>query len=277
MAKNFIHLKNGDRLAYQVYGGGEHTLVLFHGQLVSSWLEGSWRRAIDEADVKCIVFDRPGYGDSSVMSITKVGDWIPLFTEAVRQLGLRSLDVVGISAGGPYAYATAAGFPELVGRVWLLGGVPAVFRPEIFSLYPPKFQKGYLRLEDQPLSETQDYFENKLAEMKKGLRGEPGGYYENSLNDVSANRCIGPAREGRLHAIPWGFDPFSVTQPATLYHAKGDAMVPYEAAAQMARMLPDAKLITFEESDFRPGVNIHFSSINKGFFSLLKAYPKKPE
>ena len=62
--KKYIILPKG-QIAYQTYGNGTNDMVIFHGLMGSSWLSPEWIKAIEDANVRCIVPERPGYGGSS--------------------------------------------------------------------------------------------------------------------------------------------------------------------------------------------------------------------
>ena len=89
MPKQFVSLKEGS-IAYQTYGKGQQTLILFHGLMGSSWLGEAWIEAIEQANVCVIVLERPGYGNLSFLSIECVADWNVVFAEVAETLNIQS-------------------------------------------------------------------------------------------------------------------------------------------------------------------------------------------
>ncbi|MEM1254599.1 MAG: alpha/beta fold hydrolase [Cyanobacteria bacterium P01_H01_bin.21] len=267
MSKQFIHLKNG-KIAYQIYGQGQQTLILFHGLLGSSWLSDEWVQAIEQADVRCIVLERPGYGDSSIFSIDCVADWNIIFAQVINALKIQSTLAVGCSAGAVYAYATAFAFPDIITRVWVLDGVPAVFLDNVIRHYSHDDQATYHRFLARPIAEIQDDYAMWIKAFSEQQSNNP--HMLNILKDARANHYIGMARESQLQIRPWGFDISAIQQPVTLWHAENDAMVPYNAAREMTHVLPNSTLMAAQDLDVSPEQTIHSESISQGFLHLLR-------
>ncbi|MDV3349000.1 alpha/beta fold hydrolase [Leptothoe sp. LEGE 181152] len=267
MSKQFIVLKDG-KIAYQVYGQGQHTLLLFHGLLGSSWLGDEWIQAIEQAGVRCIVLERPGYGDSSIFSIECVADWNIIFAQLIHALNIQSAIAIGCSAGAVYAYATAFAFPDIITHVWVLDGVPAVFLETVIRHYSHDDQATYNRFLVSPIAEIQDDYATWLEAFSEQQSDHP--YMLNILKDARANHHIGMARESQLQIRPWGFDISAIQQPVTLWHAEHDAMVPYNAAQEMTQVLANSTLITAQDLDISSEQTIHSESISQGFLHLVE-------
>ena len=269
MAKQFIDLKDG-KIAYQTYGQGQQTLILFHGLLGSSWLGDEWIAAIEQADVHCIVLERPGYGESSIFSIECVADWNAIFAQVINALNIQSAITVGCSAGAVYAYATAFAFPDIITHVWVLDGVPAVFLETIIRHYSRDDQITYQGFLVRPIVEIQEDYAKKLKAFAEQQFDMSEPYIIKTLQDACANHYIGMARESQLQIRPWGFDISALQQPVTLWHAENDTMVPYNAARAMTYVLPNSTLVTAQDLDLSSKQNIHSESISQGFLHLLK-------
>ncbi|MEM9805942.1 MAG: alpha/beta hydrolase [Cyanobacteria bacterium P01_D01_bin.56] len=267
MSKQFITLKDG-KIAYQIYGQGQQTLILFHGLIGSSWLRQTWVQAIEQADMRCIVLERPGYGDSSILSIECVADWTIIFAQVINALNIQSAIAVGCSAGAVYAYATAFAFPDIITHVWVLDGVPAVFLETVIRHYSHDDQVTYNRFLVRPMAEIQDDYATWLEAFSEQSSDNPSML--NILKDSRANHCIGMARESQLQIRPWGFDISAIQQPVTLWHAENDEMVPYKAAQEMTQVLNNSTLVTVKNLGASPEQAIHSESISQGFLHLLK-------
>ena len=267
MSKQFIPLKDG-KIAYQIYGQGQPTLILFHGLIGSSWLSDEWVEAIEQADVRCIVLERPGYGDSSIFSIDCVADWNIIFAQVISALKIQSAIAVGCSAGAVYAYATAFAFPDIITHVWVLDGVPAVFLETVIRHYSRDDQITYNRFLVRPIAEIQDDYATWLKVFSEQQSDNP--YMLNILNDAHANHYIGMARDSQLQSRPWWFDISAMHQPVTLWHAENDAMVPHSAAQEMTQVLANSTLVTAKDLGALSEQTIHSESISKGFLHLLK-------
>ena len=269
MPKQFIPLKDG-KIAYQIYGKGQQTLILFHGLLGGSWLGQEWVEAIAQADVSCIALERPGYGDSSPFPMACVADWNAIFAQVVEALSLTSAIAVGCSAGAVYAYASAFGFPEAIARVWVLGGVPTVFLDHVLRHYSSEDQATYKRFLTTPIAEIQDYYAKELDDFAAQQSESIDLYMLKLLEDARAGKYVGMARESQLQITPWGFDVSAIQQPVTVWHSEHDEMVPYKAAREMIDLLENSTFMTAENFSFSPQSRSHSESISQGFIHLLQ-------
>jgi pimeloyl-ACP methyl ester carboxylesterase len=228
--KQYINLPGCGRLSYQIYGEGERGVILLHGLVGSSWLGDDWISAIMRSNVRCYVPERPGYGDSSQLVLSSVSDWIPIVQAMVKELKINTADVIGCSAGGPYAYATALALPNIINRVYVLDGVPAVYEESVFRHYSEENKAAYQNFAAKPQSEVQAYYMQQMETSKKRLESTGLTYIKTTLDEVIAQKCYGMAQESRLQILPWNLRFSDIEQPVILHHAREDEMVPYDAA-----------------------------------------------
>lgn len=219
--------------------------VLVHHGLVGDGAFGPiWGQIGEPAGLDWIMIERPGYGATPPMSMTCLSDWPAVIVPVLDALGVDgSFDVVGMSAGTPYAYACAAGMPERVGRVAIISGVPFIHAGGVLDGYPPEGRAAYARYKTASKAQLRDEFRAlcQQAVERVGQAGEiAADRMASALNAVLAHDAAGPAREARLQAIEWGLEPSAVTCPVDIWHFRGDAMVPFEAARRSAEHLPNA-------------------------------------
>ena len=269
MPKEFITLDDG-KIAYQIYGKGQQTLILFHGLIGSSWLSQTWIEAIEQADVSCIALERPGYGDSSPFTITCVADWNAIFAQVIEILSLKSAIAVGCSAGAVYAYASAFACPGVVTHVWVLGGVPAVFLDRVMRHYSRADQATYKWFLKASMAEIQDYYARQLDAFSKQHFKNTESYILSALNDARTTNYFGMSRESQLQISPWGFDISAIQQPVTIWHSAKDDMVPYKAVYEMPHLLKNSTFMIAEDFAFSPASEPHSESISQGFLYLLQ-------
>ena len=278
MAKKFVSTDRAT-VAYQVYGSGARTLLVFHGLLGSSWIRPEWIEAIARADVRIVVAERPGYGHSSVLTMESAADWNPLLQCVMETEQITSAIAVGCSAGGVYAYAAAAAFPEIVTQVWILNGVTAVFLERVFRHYNEQACRAYRRFLTEPMIEIQKEYAERLDAVIASCNDPPDSFIAKTLADARANNCFAMAQESCLQIKPWGFDLESIRTPIILWHAEGDTMVPYGAACEMASILRNSHLMTAPADSLAAERNAytnsiaHSDSINLGFMTLLQMLP----
>ena len=235
-----VQTARGLRFDYSRAGrAGGRPAVLHHGLFGDAQIPAAWDEAAAAAGVELIAISRPGYGGSPPVSMSRVRDWGDLFAKIADELALReTFDVVGLSAGAPYAYALAAASPGRVGRIGILSGVPFTAEAGILDLYPQASRAAYMAFASRPERELCDYFKMVVAGFDQGFVAEH--QLAAALAAISRHGYAGPAREARLQATGWGFGPADVRQPVRLWHAEGDATVPIAAAEASAARLPQA-------------------------------------
>jgi pimeloyl-ACP methyl ester carboxylesterase len=133
-------LRDGRRLAYCEWGDPDGTpVVLFHGA------PGS-RRMAPQPDVtgalgaRLITFDRPGYGGSDAREGRELVDTPDDVVELLAEVGVDEFAVIGVSAGGGHALATAVRLRERVTGLALLGAPgPLDEVPGAWEALPPLY------------------------------------------------------------------------------------------------------------------------------------------
>ena len=271
MSKDFVEFADGQRLYYQIYGSGRNNIMLLHGLVGGSWLSEEWITTIESSDVCCIVPERPGYGDSSAIEFNSVSDWIPIAQALIKRLCISSMDVIGCSAGGPYAYATALALPVEVQKIYILDGVPAVYEEKVLRHYDEVSQTTYRGFAEQPQSAVQEYYIAQMEGAQQRLASSNLEYVKKTLEEVLAQRCFGMAQESRLQILPWKLPLERIKQPITLYHAPVDEMVPYNAAKEMVAFLDNCKLCDVDVSTLPQGQSAHMLSISQSFCKIINS------
>lgn len=114
-----FQLPNDASLSYAEYGTSTGKPVLLLHGLVGSICSEGMEGSLCGLPMRVIALARPGYGDSDYFDMDCVADWGRLLTEFWDHLGLQSFDIVGISAGAPYAYSLAALYPDRIGTVYI--------------------------------------------------------------------------------------------------------------------------------------------------------------
>ena len=250
-------LSDGRKLGYVAYGEPTGAPVFhFHGALTSRW-EGFWiRDAARAAGVRLITVDRPGVGASSFAPGRRITDWPRDVAQLAAHLSIERFSVMGVSGGGPYALACAAALPEQVRRVALIAGAAPLSNPEVFALMSARQRMVLGRMMHSPRALAGFIFGLKC--MPDLLRVLVLGAFLGGLSPADyklvtdpaigrAKRLLpavaglapfgatvdGPAWDGHLHSMPWGFELSSVRVPVDLWYAEDDRIV----SAAMGRWL----------------------------------------
>lgn len=268
MPLNYVSY-NGLRVSYGVYGRGSHSLMLFHGLVGSARFDSADIQRIEERDLRLIIVERPGYGESDCVEMSRICDFAPMAEAVLDELGTGRLDLAGTSAGAPYAWAAAAAWGERVKNLFILAGVPAVYQPEILNLYTGESLEIYKAMPAMSLQELQDFFTQIMTgdEMMSRGHGEANPW----LEDSTRHRCHGMASQSRLQIRDWGADFGHIRAKVRLFHSPVDEMVPFEAAQKMVELVPGSLLIQDNESQ-APEPGEHMASIERGITWMLARY-----
>ncbi|MBK1674555.1 hypothetical protein CKO35_14885 [Ectothiorhodospira shaposhnikovii] len=260
-AKSLVHLKDGRRLAYAVYGAAEGIPVIAMHGLPGSRLQYYPDDAITAAaGVRLIVPDRPGYGWSDPLSERRVVDWATDMATLADTLKIRRFRVLGLSGGGPYALACAAILPDRVIRVSLVSALgpldtpestvgmmlpnrlvlrlarsaPAVVRPALWvtSALLRRLPRLYLRgLTPQVSKADQDVLlDDAVATMLR-----------NDLAQALRQGAAGVWSDLNALTAPWGFEMDQIDTPVDVWHGDTDRIVPQQMGYFLSQALPQAR------------------------------------
>ena len=144
MLNQTISLPDGRVLWFSEYGDSQgKPVILFHGQPGNRLFHPN-DNVTRLAGVRLIVPDRPGYGLSTLQEGRKILDWPADVTSLADGLGIAKFDLIGHSAGGPYALACAYAIPERIGRVVLVSGAPPMAESALRNQMQPLTRMNYL-------------------------------------------------------------------------------------------------------------------------------------
>lgn len=268
MNQHIIKLASGCQLSYRVYGQGQHSIILYHGLVGGSYLSPEAITSIMSRDITLYAIDRIGYGQSTQMVLNSISEWEKINTSFMSNLRINSADVIGISAGAPYAYAAALN--KRIHKLWILCGVPAVYQNKILEHYTLDDQKAYKAFLNRSLAELQKDYVSDMQATLKHFKNTSHDYIVHTLNDILNQNCFGMAQECSLQIKEWQIPFDKLTQPVHYFHAIEDDMIPIEAAKEMA---------THFNSNFTElhisGEKVHIRSSIIGLTKILKYYPKK--
>lgn len=235
-------LSNGKNIEYRRYGDQNGYAVLgFHGLIGTVDMEG-FDEQIAGLPVQYILIARPGYGRSDYYPMENIMQWTKDLKELLDAFHIKECDIVGMSAGAPYAYALAVAEPNRVRSLYIYSGIGAIYKPDVLACYEQTenffreldlFQNG--TPEDIATYLNQLYILPLPAEQKR----------EQAIIDSTANEGLGMALCAKLEFQHWGFDIEKVEQPVRIYHSRDDEEVPYSMAEKTASYLKNVRVYSY--------------------------------
>jgi pimeloyl-ACP methyl ester carboxylesterase len=259
----FATLADGRRIAFREFGaaGGKPVLAL-HGTPGSRLKFAMADAAAQVAGLRLVCPDRWGYGHTDAHprpSLAAFADDIGAFA---GRIGLDRFAVLGVSGGGPYAAAVAAGLGRrvtalaLVAPVGPIAGTPAGLRLSPFHLLafrglsrtPGAMRLAFLGFRallahDAPLAMR--IASSRAARVDRRTVCRPAE--RQSLIDAFraglAPGADGPAIDMRLFGRRWDIAPERYEGPARLWLGDADRHVPQAAARLLAQTVPGCTLV----------------------------------
>ncbi|GAB4588937.1 alpha/beta fold hydrolase [Nocardia sp. IFM 10818] len=244
----------GDRDGYPV--------LAFHGA-PGSHVEGVAFADAPAAEVgiRLIAIDRPGMGMSELTSRAQVVDFADTVAAIADWFGIDRFGVLGASAGGPYALASACQLPDRVSKAIAVssvapfddrsatkgsGGVKPAAGLLILRRFPWLARPVSARL--AKVVRTQrglDALIKKMSPADRARIAEDGRLRDQlgeNINTAFATGSRGVALDFQLlFARPWGFDPADIAVPVDIWHGDADGNVPVQDGRRLADTIPDSK------------------------------------
>ncbi|MGH3563553.1 MAG: alpha/beta fold hydrolase, partial [Mycobacterium sp.] len=242
-----------------------------HGRAVF-WLHGTpgARRQIptearvfaEREDIRLVGIDRPGIGSSTPHQYDCVFDFVDDLRTIADTLGIDKMAVVGLSGGGPYTLACAAGMPDRVVVVGVLGGVAPASGPDavggglmaLGSRVAPLLEVAGTQISG--LATALIWFARPVASPALGLyaimspeadrhllnRPELKAMFLDDLLNGSRKQVAAPFADIVVFARNWGFRLADVRAPVHWWHGDHDHIVPFSHGEHVVSRLPNAKL-----------------------------------
>lgn len=241
---------SGAMLAYRSLGARTGVPLV----MVNHWgavLDNFDPRIVDglAAGRPVIALDYRGVGLSSGQAPLTVAEMAKDVIEAIRALGLKQVDLLGFSLGGFVAQEVTLGAPDLIRKLILTGTGPAGGKgiSDVGRVSLPLIGKAMLTFRDpkyylffsssKASRKAADAFIARLKERK---------------NDRDAPITMA-ASQRQLKAIQaWGKqtpqDLGAIKIPVFVANGDNDAMVPTVHSADLAKRLPHAELVIYEDA-----------------------------
>jgi pimeloyl-ACP methyl ester carboxylesterase len=216
----------------------------------------------EQNHIRLIGIDRPGIGSSTPHQYETVLAFADDLRTIADTLGIDKMAVVGLSGGGPYTLACAAGMPERVVTVGVLGGVAPASGPDAIgggvmalgSLVAPLIRVGGLPIRwaavavvwlARPVaSPALDLYGLMSPRADRHLLARPEfkAMFLDDLLNGSRKQLAAPFADIVVFARDWGFRLDEVKVPVRWWHGDHDHIVPFAHGEHVVSRLPDAEL-----------------------------------
>jgi pimeloyl-ACP methyl ester carboxylesterase len=264
-------LRDARRLGYRVRGDrATGTPILhFHGQPGSRFEADVYPDAVlTAAGVQVIAYDRPGMGRSDLVPARDMTEDLPDTVALLDHLGVGRVGVVGVSAGGPWAFAFAATYPDRVTHlvpVSASGPYDEAAEPfmheddieemrDIRKLGADAMLPGYEAVRARMLgdfdAEVSRWFGDfPHAEAQWATRGAGRDVFRVDMVAAFAVSGRGYLRESEVRALPWSFDPGSIRCPVRAFHGDRDSFERLDNLQRVLGWVPDGSVTVFPGGD----------------------------
>ncbi|WP_299263208.1 alpha/beta fold hydrolase [Halorientalis sp.] len=265
-----VELRDGRDLGYATVGDPDgEPLVLFHGFPNSRVFAAAFDGVAREQNARVVAPERPGFGVSDPAHGRTLTDWPADVADMADTLGLDEFSVLGISAGGPYAVATAALLDQRVERAGVvcgLGPMAAVGLRDRLWYYgarvlPPVTKLGLWLGGRQALGDRETFLESMAENAAPAdgpvWTGRLGMVVHASMVESRRHHGLDPlVTETALFGRPWGVDLGAISVPMWLWYGKADTVVPPAMGLYLTEAIPTA------ESQFYPDLG-HLSTVQE--------------
>ena len=229
---------NGYELGYEVRGAGDDAVVLVHGLLLPSWVNGEIARRLADRGARVVLFDLLGHGRSdkplhaSEHRLEYAGQQVVALLD---HLGIDAAIVGGMSLGANVALEVAARAPARVRG--LICEMPVLERGAVsvmLTLFP---LLAALRFGGAPVQ----------AILRLGARMPRGG--NEALNAVLDTGGDARAMAAVMHGYaagpvcPPARERYAIAAPALVLGHKRDWIHPLNDAQALAAELPNATFV----------------------------------
>lgn len=246
----FCRSVDGTRLAYAVHGAGPPLLLAscWLSHLEYDWRSPVWRHFLLELGrVATVVrYDERGFG----MSDREVRDFgierrVTDLEAVADAAGLDRFALIGMSQGGPVALTYASRHPDRLTRLVLYGTYAATDRgPEALELeetFQQMIKVGWAR----PDSTFRRVFTSLMIPQASE---EQARWLDALLNRATSTENAVRSRATRLEADVRALLP-GLTTPTLVVHARGDRMIGFAHARELAAGIAGARLVTLDSTN----------------------------
>jgi 2-hydroxymuconate-semialdehyde hydrolase len=229
---------------YHDYGQGDPVLLIHgSGPGVSSW--ANWGKVMPKlsAGRRVLAIDMLGFGytDRPEGAVYNMDVWVDQAVAFLDAMEIEKADVVGNSFGGALALSLAAGHPDRVRKLVLMGSMGVEF-PISEGLdrvwgYAPSFEN--MRSVLDLFAYNRELVNDDLARMRHEASIQPG-FQESFSAMFPAPRQRWVKAMAKNEALIPG-----IKKPTLIIHGREDKVIPMETSLKIFNLIEDSQLHIF--------------------------------
>jgi pimeloyl-ACP methyl ester carboxylesterase len=257
-----LRLADGRTLGFRIYGDPGGAPVLFlHGTPASSAQFSIAHETAGRLRLALVAPDRWGYGQTGAPLAPSLRGFAGDMAALMDSLGAGRFAVGGVSGGGPYAAAVAAGLAPRVDALALIGPVGPIADAGLSASLPLLHRLRFTVLPNRPrtvsaamrafrwsaahvprlagrlMTWSSAHTDRRLMRQAKVARPILG-----SVREGLRPGTVGPTIDLAIFSRPWGIDLSAIAAPARVWIGTADSIVPLPAVRALARRIPHCEL-----------------------------------
>lgn len=257
-----ITLSDGRKLGFAEYGNPDgKPLLEFHGWPSSRLRSPAVQKAAQEANIRLICPDRPGYGISDFQEKRTILDWPNDVTELADQLQIDQFAVAGVSGGGPYAAACAYALKDRLTEVGIVVGLAPPYVPGLLKEMTPPNRWGWKNYARFPIWAALGSYYQYLCSTylsnyfflsfpseadKKAIRELKEDFLKDN-REAFAQGIQGATQDLILYSQHWGFELQNIMARVYLWYGAADKNVPLAMGEYYAEQIPNSHLTVYPD------------------------------
>lgn len=256
-----VTLADSRRLSYRRLGRrGGRPVIALHGTPGSRTKYDVAHRTASELGLELWSLDRWGYGASDPHPHPRLAAYAQDVAELADKLALDRFSLIGISGGGPFACAIAAGLTTRIAALALVAPVGEIARPDIGEIRTfhrfcfqalPRMPGGvalvfhfYRLLATISPHAAVHLASGRASDVDRAMVRQPevAGPLGRSFAIGLARGVVGPVVDLALFARPWQLDLGAITATSRVWLGQEDRNVPLGPARGLVRDIPGCEL-----------------------------------